>query len=99
MLWVCRILTFVWTFMYHDWQSLVTLFWLLHSTQFNSTTRFIKMTAYFYLPLIMVSMLFYYTINIYGIMFLVYEKVFMSNPSENYKYVSYGLIKLNYPPL
>jgi hypothetical protein len=47
----------------------------------------------------MVSILFYYTINIYWIMFFVYDRVFNSTPFENTKYISYGLIFLDYPPL
>ena len=57
---------FTWCYMYHDWQSLLVLIWLLHSTLFRSTTLFVKVTAYFYLPMFMLIVLQYYVANIYG---------------------------------
>lgn len=67
MLWVCRILCFITVFMYHDWQSVILLIWLLHSTIFTTKSTFVKITALIYFPLMILIFLFMFTVNIYGL--------------------------------
>lgn len=31
-IWLCRMITFIWVYCYHDWQSVILLIWILHST-------------------------------------------------------------------
>ena len=68
LLWICRLLGFIWMYMYHDWQSLPILVWLLHSTLYQDSVALKKCMAYFYLPLFTLIFLWYYVININGIM-------------------------------
>jgi hypothetical protein len=63
-LWICRVTIFIWSYAYHDYQSWIMLLWLMHSTLFKSTRRFIKITITYYLPVFLAFFLFYYFINI-----------------------------------
>ena len=65
-LWLCRLLAFVQTYCYHDWQSLVFLIWLLHSTLYEKSSRFRLCMLIVYLPLFTATFLWYYYINIFG---------------------------------
>ena len=67
MLWLCRILAFTQIFCYHDYQSLVFMVWLLHSTVYLKSSRFSVFMMLVYLPLFITTFLWYYSINIYGI--------------------------------
>ena len=40
LIWICRALAFVWAYCYHDWQSVVLLFWIMHSTLYRKTSLF-----------------------------------------------------------
>ena len=53
--------------MYHDYQSLVPLLWLLGSTVFKRSRRFVRFTTYFFFPLMIAVYLFYFTVNIPGV--------------------------------
>ena len=67
MLWVCRIFAIVQVYGYHDWQSLIYLLWLLHSTFYRKSRRFSLFMMCFYLPCFTTIFLWYYTININGV--------------------------------
>ena len=67
LLWVCRLLNLVVVYRYHDWQSIVPLIWVLHSTLFRSRQRFVRMTLNGYIPLMIAGNLWYYLININGL--------------------------------
>jgi hypothetical protein len=66
-LWVCRVVAWIWCYAYHDFESLFILFWLMHSTVVSDTKLFAKVTIYFYLPCFTSIFLFYYLINIPGL--------------------------------
>jgi hypothetical protein len=66
-LWIARISCFIWAYMYHDYQSLIILIWLFHSTLYVKSTIFVKCTAYFYLPIFNLLVLWYFTINVFGL--------------------------------
>lgn len=66
-LWIARICCFIWVYMYHDFQSVFVLLWLLHSTLYTSSTLFVKCTAYFYLPIFNLIVLFYFATNIFAL--------------------------------
>jgi cytochrome c-type biogenesis protein CcmE len=67
MRWISRILAFLWAYMYHDWQSLVILAFLLHSTFYLQASTFRKWIVYFYMPSFVLIFLWYYIINIQGL--------------------------------
>ena len=93
-LWICRVLSFFWIFVYHDYQSVVVLIWFLHSTLYDNSRIFKKFMTYFYLPLFTMIFIFYYTINIYG--FIIWPAKDDPNRISHYKY---GFYKFNVPPL
>ena len=66
-IWMCRAISFVWVYCYHDWQSVILLIWLLHSTLYRDSQFFQKCMIFFYLPLVTTIFLWYYTINIFGL--------------------------------
>jgi len=66
-LWLCRILCFIMVYMYHDWQSVVLLIWLFHSTVFRDRALFVRLTVTIYFPLMILIFLFMFTVNIYGL--------------------------------
>lgn len=52
----------------HDYQSLVFLTWLL-TTAFQSNNRiFVRLTSFVWLPLMMAVYMWYYVINIFGML-------------------------------
>lgn len=63
MLWACRIFAFVWTYMIHDYLSLLPLLWIFHSTVFDSETLFAKITLFGYLPILILQVVYYYLLN------------------------------------
>lgn len=63
----CRILGFLWVYMYHDWQSVIILFAGLHSTIYNDAQKFRKWIMYCYLPSYVLIFFFYYITNIEGL--------------------------------
>ena len=94
LLWVCRVLSFFWIYLYHDYQSVVILVWLCHSTLFRSSRNFKRFMLFFYLPLFTLIFFWYYVINIYG--FLKWP------PKEDpmrIKHYRYGLFQFTIPPL
>lgn len=64
MLWFCRFAIFIWAYAYHDYQSWFMLLWVMHSTLFKSTRRFIYISITYYFPIFVLILLFYYVINI-----------------------------------
>ena len=64
---MCRTLAFFWIYCYHDWQSVILLIWILHSTLYNDSALFKKWMIYFYTPLVTVIFLWYYVTNIFGL--------------------------------
>ena len=66
LIWICRLLAFTWAYCYHDWQSVVLLFWIMHSTLYRKTSLFKKWMLYVYMPLITAIFLWYYIINIFS---------------------------------
>lgn len=62
LLWILRLMTFTWAYAYHDYQSMLLLTWICHSTIFWNTKRFIDATLYVYLPIFVLLFVFYYVI-------------------------------------
>ena len=67
LIWICRILAFIWVYCYHDWQSVVLLTWICHSTVYSKTSLFKKWMLFVYVPLVTAIFLWYYVINIFGL--------------------------------
>jgi hypothetical protein len=63
----CRVLNLVVAYRYHDWLSLVPLLWVLHSAMMFKREIFVTVSLYFYLPLMACCYVFYYLINIDGL--------------------------------
>jgi hypothetical protein len=63
-LWLSRFSIFIWCYAYHDFQSWFMLMWVMHSTLFKSTRRFIQVSITYYLPIFLLIFMFYYVINI-----------------------------------
>ena len=67
-IWICRLVAFFWVYCYHDIQSVIILLWLLHSSLFKYSSTFKKWMLYFYMPCFIVLFLWYYVINIFGLL-------------------------------
>ena len=70
--------------MYHDIQSVFILLWILHSTLYRDNRRFKMWMIFFYLPLFTAIFLWYYVINIYGLL------IFWSEQSKSLEMLKYG---------
>ena len=81
-------------YVYHDWMSLGWLLWLLHSTLYKKASNFSIAMYAVYLPFFTMTFLWYYTINIYGL--IDFEHT--TTVDVNYHY-NIGLYKFNIPPL
>ena len=93
-IWLCRLIAFVWVYCYHDFQSSIILLWILHSTLFKDQGLFKKWMMYFYMPLISLIFLWYYTINIYGLL-----KWWNDDPDKVIDMYTYGFFQFQIPPL
>lgn len=87
---------FVWAYAYHDFQSWFILLWLMHSTLFKSTRRFIRVTFTYYLPVFILVFLFYYVINIPQV---VQFAALLTSPEETDRWRSYGFYDFSLPAL
>ena len=90
-LWACRILAFLQVYGYHDWQSLPYLLWIFHSTLYKKSIVFSIFMMCFYLPCFTSTYIWYYVININGI---------IRWDSYDYKtnfYYNLGLYEFNLP--
>ena len=67
-IWMCRTLCFVQVYCYHDIQSVFLLIWIVHSTLFRDPNLFRKWIIFCYLPLVISIFLWYYVINIFGLL-------------------------------
>ena len=67
MLWLCRIFCFIQAYRYHDYQSLVPLAWLIHSSLFQNRSNFVWWILWVYLPLLYVCYLWYFIVNIFDL--------------------------------
>jgi hypothetical protein len=90
------VLAFVWVYLYHDWESTIILLWLLHSTVYRNNATFRKFILYFYLPYYILVFLWYYTINIEGLINWTDPAVIIANPVEWY---TYGFFQFKIPPI
>jgi hypothetical protein len=90
-LWLCRISCFVVAYQFHDYQSLVPLVWCMHSTLFRHRPRFVFMTVYIYLPIMYLTYLYYFVINVYGMLDWSTDK---DTTVKNYRY---GLFNFRNP--
>jgi hypothetical protein len=92
-LWSSRITAFIWCYAYHNWQSVFILFWVMHSTLFFNTQRFVSQTIFFYLPIFVLIFLFYYVCNI--------PKVFeiLDIQDEIILWRNYGIFEFTHPLL
>jgi hypothetical protein len=45
-----RFTSFIWAYMYHDWQALILLTFIAHSTIYQGGKRFQNSVAYLYIP-------------------------------------------------
>ena len=90
-LWICRFTCFVWCYAYHDFESWVILFWIMHSTVFKSTKFFVNMTMKLYMPAFILIFLFYYMINIPGVV----EFEIMRDNIDIWR--SFGFYEFSYP--
>lgn len=98
MIWICRILAFVWTFMIHDVLSLVPLVWLLHSAMFKKLTYFANFTLYVYLPIITLEIIYYYLLNSPNVFAIIGNKNNWNNDLM-FEHSRLGLFYLISPPL
>ena len=80
--------------MYHDYQSLIVLIWLIHSTLYVKSTIFVKCTAYFYLPIFNLLVLWYFTTNVFGL--IVWWD---STSPKTLLWYNYGFYNMQIPPL
>ena len=94
MLWLCRILAFIQVYGYHDWQSVPFLIWIFHSTLYRKSSRLSVAMMVFYLPCFTAIFLWYYTINIYGVVSWDDQEI----QNTNYRY-NMGYYQFNIPPL
>lgn len=93
MLWLCRALAFLQVYGYHDWQSLPYLIWIVHSTLYKSSKVFSICMMTVYLPCFTATYIWYYLININGI---------IDWGSRDYKtnyYYNLGFYEFNVPIL
>ena len=65
---MCRTLCFLQVYCYHDIQSVFLLIWIVHSTLFRDPNLFRKWIIFCYLPLVISIFLWYYVINIFGLL-------------------------------
>ena len=65
---MCRLICFLWVYIYHDIQSVILLVWIAHSTLFKDPINFRKWIIFFYLPIVISVFLWYYVINIFGLL-------------------------------
>ena len=92
-IWMCRAISFVWVYCYHDWQSVILLIWILHSTLYRDSQFFQKCMIFCYLPLVTTIFLWYYTINIFGLI------AWTSDPTQRAHMYTYGFFEFQIPPL
>jgi hypothetical protein len=92
--WICRLFSFVWVYLYHDWQSVIMLVWLLHSTCYLRNANFRRCILYFYLPYYLLAFLWYYTINIEGL--ILWNNI---DPALITNYYNYGFFRMQVPVL
>lgn len=92
-IWICRILSFIWVYMYHDWQSVLILIWIVHSTLFRDSANFKKWMIYLYMPLVTCIFLWYYVINIYGLL------LWWSDETKTIDMYRFGFYEMEIPPL
>lgn len=92
LLWLCRLICFFQTYRYLCWQSLVPLVWTLHSFLFQDRQRFVQITMQVYLPLFYICYLWFFIINIFG---LVNYSTFASNS----RMLIYGFYYFNNPTI
>ena len=64
LLWVARFLAILVAYLYHDWQSLLVLTWVMPSTLNVSQKAFGKVTQWVYAPLFILLTSFYFAVNI-----------------------------------
>ena len=67
-IWMCRLICFLWVYIYHDIQSVFLLIWIVHSTIFKDALYFRKWIIFCYLPLVISIFFWYYIINIFGLL-------------------------------
>ena len=61
---MARFLAVLVAYLYHDWQSLLVLTWVMHSTFTVSQKAFAKVTLWLYTPLFILLTSFYFAVNI-----------------------------------
>ena len=61
---VLRLCTFVWIYLYFCFQSIIPLFFLLHSVVYTSETIFLGFMKYLYVPGLWLILIFDYVVNI-----------------------------------
>jgi len=51
----------------HDYQSLIPLLWLLGTTVYTNSRVFVRLTTWFFLPLMLLTYVFYFAVNVLGL--------------------------------
>ena len=87
LIWICRFLSILLAYFYHDWQSLILLLWVTHGTFVSSAKNFSSITRKVYLPSFMVIAMFYYSINI---KLLLPERIWTREKVWNYGMFRYS---------
>ena len=85
--WVARFVVFIYAYMYHDWESLILIIWLAHSTLDTKFSRFQSFTMSLYLPLFVLIFCLYFILNMNG----VYQFFFKDNSRNNL--TLYGIVE------
>ena len=80
-----RIVSFVWAYMYHDWQAIPLLLFVTHSTIYKEKRPFYYSLIFLYCPYVTLYMLFLFIVNIPGIYNFESEEV-----KKNYTYGFYN---------
>ena len=91
-MWLARIVCFIQVYLLHDYQALVFLVWLLWTTIYENQRRFVAITACFFLPLMMVTYLFYYGVNLMGL--VQYQT---QSPDQLINWYRYGFYPFKVP--
>ena len=64
-LWVCRFCVTLFVYMYHSWEGVFMLIWVIHSFVILRDQKwFARMTLWFYLPIFICIVIFIFLVNI-----------------------------------
>jgi len=93
-----RIQAFIWAYMYHDWQAVPLLIFILHSSIYWNKPLFKKFMTFVYCPYTLIYLLWLFVVNIPGI--VDYRPHHHADELTNpYKHLLYGFYQYKIPIL